>query len=79
MSTIEVKTNAPINNPFSPNYGNMGMNPYPFLGLQNYGNMNIGNMNESIQIVFNYKNLLQAIKMLHFPKYLKDFAFKLVF
>jgi len=60
MSKIEVKTERPINNPFNPNYRNMGMNPFQNMGLQNFGNMNNGSMNENIQIVFNYKNLLQA-------------------
>jgi len=40
MSKIEVKTKTLKNNLFNPNYGNMGMNHYHFIGLQNYVNMN---------------------------------------
>ena len=47
-------------NPNMSNFGNMGMNPFQNMGLQNFWNMNNGSMNENIQIVFNYKNLLQA-------------------
>ena len=43
MSTIDVKTKTPINYPFNYNYGNMGMNPYSYMGLQNYININIDN------------------------------------
>ena len=50
------------------------MNPYPFMELQNYRNMNIGNMNESIQIVFNYKNLLQVNKDTPFSELSKNFC-----
>ena len=74
MSKIEVITQKPINIPFNPNNGNMGMNPLPNMGLQNYGNMNFGNMNETIQIVFNYKNLIQVNKDTPFSEISKRFC-----
>ena len=74
MSIIEIKTKTPINNPNNPNYKNMGNNPSSNIGLQNNGNMNIGNMNESIQIVFNYKILLQANKDTPFSELSKRFC-----
>ena len=62
MSIIEFITKAPINNPFNFNYGSMGIDPYPFMGLKNYENMIIGSKDENIKIEFNYKIALEANK-----------------
>jgi hypothetical protein len=74
MSTIEVITKTPINNPFNPNNENMGMNPLPNMELQNYENKNIDNMNEDIQIVFNYQIIIQANKDTPFSELSKRFC-----
>ena len=69
MSIIDIKTKAPINDLFNYNYGNMGMNHYPFIGLQNYENMN-----EKIKIVFNYKIDFEANKDTKFSDLSKRFC-----
>jgi len=73
MSIIDVKT-TPINDLFNFNYGSMGMNHYPFIGIQNYQNMSIGSMNEKIKIVFNYKIDLEANKDTTFSDLSKRFC-----
>ena len=69
MSIIDIKTKTPLNDLFNYNYGNMGMNHYPFIGLQNYENMN-----EKIKIVFNYKIDLEANKDTTFSDLSKRFC-----
>ena len=73
MSIIEFITNTSYNS-FNFNYENMGMNPHPFIGLQNYENMNIGSKDENINIVFNYKIVLEANKNTTFSDLSKRFC-----